>query len=182
MLASGCTVEVNSSFDQNTSPKTEDEKPLILDSVITEESMKDLILGKHSFTIGDGTFSRTGSSDRGPDLHVKAQLGLVSKEKLSIEQKISALKEKAYFYELMLEKGIDLEKKVSRSYSKVTLREVLDDLLPGIEVVYDDFDVEEEIHRLNIKDADLEHVINYVDDAARARFKFKDNKLYVTKE
>ncbi len=182
VITTGCTVEVNSGFDQDDSTGDSGVSPQLSDSIISEESMKDLVLGKHTFFIGDGSFSRTGSSDRTPDLHVKAQLGLVSKEKLSIEQKITALEEKAYFYKLMLEKGIDLETKVTRSYSSVTLSEILDDLIPQIEVVYDNYKDEEKIHRLNIKDAELEHLIGYLDDAAKARFRFADNKLIVTKE
>ena len=182
LLLSGCGVQVT----QEVSVENEDGEMEVVSSeeISLSEAMKSLspILNLNSFEIGDQSVSRAGGNKRDPDIFVEVKKGWVPKEKLSPKERLDALKERVHFYELCIGHGIDLESRITKTYERKTLLEILGDLVPAIDVEFLDYDKHSKIEQLVIKDARLEHVLLHVDDAAKARFEFRDSKLYITKE
>ena len=99
---------------------------------------------------------------------------------IPLDEKIAALASMTCFYRILKQGGIEPDQKVSGDYTGRMLKDVLDELLPGVPVTFTDVEDTVTILKMNVTDASLEKVVGFLDDASGVYFAYSMNGLAVS--
>ncbi len=134
---------------------------------------------KMTVSLNDGAYTMTGGSGRVESTRIEFRKGF-SREPITVEKKILALKEKLHFYELALEYKVDLDKKIDAIYVNKPLKDILGVLLPNVPVKFDGVDNGVKVQSMTVAQTPIEKVCEYLDSAAGVYFNFTDKGIMVT--
>lgn len=137
---------------------------------------------KASVTLTKGGFSSSGGSGRPKVIEVKVGMRF-SNDPLPVADRIGALEQKLVFYRLLEKHELDPDKAITGSFENTPLKDALAEVIPGVPVVFEDgVDAGVTVEKLDSKDAKLEAVVDFLDDAAGVFFSFSDDGLHVKAE
>jgi hypothetical protein len=100
-------------------------------------------------------------------------------DKINIDDKINFLENQIAFYRLMASKNIDLQKSITAAYADKPLKQICEELIPGIPIEFQGADPNETVGSMEITKTPLEQVLQYLDEAAGVNFSFSNKGILV---
>lgn len=134
---------------------------------------------KASVVLEEKSYSTSGGSCRDKQIQTKFERSSVSFDPITTDEKIASLRSALYFYLWLKKHNIDQFRKITADYSGRPLKDVLQEILPGMNVKFDGVSKDETVGEMIATNVDLEVVCKYLDRASGVFFEYSPEGLIV---
>lgn len=134
---------------------------------------------KANVSLEDNGYSISGGTNRDKQIQTKFERVGVSFDPISIDDKVKSLRSSLYFYLWLKKNNIDPAMKITAVYTGRPLREVVQELLPGMKVKFVGVNENETVGEMKATNADLEAVCRHLDNASAVFFEFSPEGLII---